>query len=170
MSVTNSNTQPNTAIRVVPFVPELALPTVRMWRRAFESAMQLPSSGGPDADYQGQLDFLRSQFVDHELTHVLHPRSPRVLGFMAQLGDEVVHLYLDASVQRQGVGSALLRQARQRSPLGLQLYTFAQNTGARAFYAAHGFSETAFGQAEATDNPWATAPDQLQDVLLRWEP
>lgn len=166
MSATNLST----AFRLVPFVPELALPTVRMWRRAFESAMQLPLSGGPDADYQGQLDFLHSQLVDHELTHVLHPRSPRVLGFMAQQGDEVVHLYLDASVQRQGVGSALLQQARQRSPLGLQLYTFARNAGARAFYAAHGFREVAFGRAAATDNPWATEPDQLQDVLLRWAP
>lgn len=170
MSVTNSNTRPNTAVRLVPFVPELALPTVRMWRRAFESAMQLPLSGGPDADYQGQLDFLRSQFFDHELTHVLHPRSPRVLGFMAQQGDEVVHLYLDASVQRQGIGSALLEQARQRSPSGVQLYTFARNTSARAFYANHGFTETAFGQAAAEDNPWATASDQLQDVLLCWKP
>ena len=162
------------ACRIVPFVPELALPTVRMWRRAFESAMQLPLTGGPDVEYQGQLDFLRGQLNDKELkfelTHVLHPRSPRVLGFMAQQGDEVVHLYLDASLQRQGVGSALLQQARQRSPSGLQLYTFARNTGARAFYVAQGFTEVAFGQAAAADNPWATAPDQLQDVLLRWQP
>lgn len=170
MPAIDLNTGPSTAIRLVPFVPELALPTVRMWRRAFESAMQLPLSGGPDAGYQGQLDYLRSQLVDHELTHVLHPRSPRVLGFMAQLGDEVVHLYLAASLQRQGVGSALLQQAKQRSPSGLQLYTFARNAGARAFYRAHGFSEVAFGRAEATDNPWATAPDQLQDVRLRWAP
>jgi ribosomal protein S18 acetylase RimI-like enzyme len=159
----------HTPVRIVPFVPELALATVRMWRRAFEQAMELPLSGGPDSQYQGQLDFLRSQLVDHELTHVLHARSPRVLGFMAQQGDEVVHLYLDASVQRQGVGSALLQQARQRSPAGLQLYTFTRNTSARAFYAAQGFTEVAFGEAAMDDNPWATAPDQLSDVQLRWQ-
>lgn len=158
------------APRLVPFQPELALPTVRMWRRAFEGAMQLPLSGGPDTVYQDQLDYLRSQLIDHELTHVLHPRSPRVLGFMAQQGHAIVHLYLAASVQRLGVGSALLQQARQRSPAGLQLYTFAQNTSARAFYAAQGFVEIAFGQAQMEDNPWASTPEQLQDVLLRWEP
>lgn len=158
------------AVRIVPFVPELALPTVRMWRRAFEQTMGLPLTNGPDSDYQDQLIYLQSQLADHELTHVLHPRSPRVLGFMAQQGREVVHLYLDPSVQGQGLGSSLLQRARERSPSGLMLYTFLRNTSARAFYAAQGFKELARGRASMESNPWASSPDQLQDVRLQWLP
>lgn len=159
-----------TPIRITPFVPALALPTVRMWRRAFEQAMGLPLTNGPDRDYQEQLAFLQSQLADHELTHVLHARSPRVLGFMAQQGQDLVHLYLDSSVQGQGIGSSLLQQARERSPDGLRLYTFLRNVGARAFYAAQGFTELGRGQASLQDNPWASSVDQLLDVQLQWLP
>ncbi len=154
--------------RLVPFETNLALPTVRLWRRAFEVAMGLPVTNGPDTAYAEQLEYLESLYPDHKMTHVLHPRSPRVLGFMAQRGAWVEHLYLSPAVQGQGLGRALLAQAQQRSPEELNLYTFTANQGARAFYKACGFAEVAFGRADPEQNPWSTHPEQLDDVLLRW--
>jgi hypothetical protein len=45
-----------------------------------------------------------------------------------------------------------------------------QNTGAQAFYLAHGFREIERGQADAADNPWATTTEQLADIRYRWDP
>jgi len=157
-------------VRIQAFDPQLALPTVRMWRRSFEAAMGLPRSNGPDEVYQDQLAFLQTSYADHELTHVLHQRSPRVLGFMAQSQQQISHLYLCESIQGQGVGTRLLQLAKQRSPQGLKLYTFQDNVRARQFYAQFGFVETAFGTAPKADNPWATRAGQLADVLLCWRP
>ncbi len=159
-----------TSPRLTPYDSSLGMATVRMWRRAFEMALGLPLTNGPDSQYQHQLEYLESQYHSHEFTHVLHPRSPRVLGFMAQQGALIEHLYLSPAIQRAGVGARLLSQARMRSPTELQLYTFSANRGARAFYRAQGFREVAFGRAALADNPWATSVGQLDDVLLRWYP
>ncbi len=62
-----------------------------------------------------------------------------ILGFAALDGDVLEHLYLRPDVRRQGIGSALLAQARQASPGGLRLRVFTRNTDARSFYERHGF-------------------------------
>jgi GNAT superfamily N-acetyltransferase len=48
------------------------------------------------------------------------------------------HLYLEPGAQRRGLGSALLSTARAAYDGPLELWVFEANTGARAFYAAHG--------------------------------
>ncbi|HTS22531.1 MAG TPA: GNAT family N-acetyltransferase [Casimicrobiaceae bacterium] len=62
--------------------------------------------------------------------------------------------------QRQGIGTALLRKARERSPDELRLYTFRRNAAARAFYERHGFTAVAFGVSPA--------PESEPDVEYRW--
>jgi GNAT superfamily N-acetyltransferase len=64
--------------------------------------------------------------------------------------------------QRRGVGTALLAEARVRSPRELRLYTFQRNLPARAFYEQHGFVAVASG----TSPP----PEREPDVEYRWTP
>lgn len=61
------------------------------------------------------------------------------VGFAALQGDSLDHLYLDPAHQGQGIGEALLAKAKRRRG-ELRLHVFEQNTGARTFYARHGFT------------------------------
>ena len=69
----------------------------------------------------------------------------RILGFLAvaysdQDGSEVLErLYVEPDAQNQGVGTALLEQAKALRPDGFVLWVFQKNTGARRFYERHGF-------------------------------
>ena len=84
-----------------------------------------------------------------------------IVGFFSLDGHTLGHLYVHPDHQRAQIGTALLQLARSLSPKHLQLYTFAQNKGARRFYERHGFRAIAFG----TDNE-----ENLPDVLYEWRP
>jgi GNAT superfamily N-acetyltransferase len=66
-----------------------------------------------------------------------------VVGFAAVDPGEhqLDHLYVDPSAHRRGVGRRLVDEARAAHRSPLQLWTFAGNSGARAFYAAVGAVE-----------------------------
>lgn len=88
-------------------------------------------------------------------------REGRVVGFLAQDGDEVVALYVASGLRGQGVGAALLGRAKRgRTRLTLWAYQF--NTGARAFYERHGFHEVARSGGAGNDA-------QLPDIRYEWE-
>ena len=63
----------------------------------------------------------------------------RVVAFLALDGDELDHLYVHPDQHRQGLGTALVRHA-QAARTRLELWVFQRNTGALAFYEAHGFA------------------------------
>ena len=69
----------------------------------------------------------------------------RILGFLAIAhsqrdgGDVLERLYVEPDVQGQGIGTALLEQAKALRPGGLVLWVFQKNTGAIRFYERHGF-------------------------------
>jgi GNAT superfamily N-acetyltransferase len=88
-------------------------------------------------------------------------RSEGPVGFLALRGDMVEHLYVRPDSQRAGVGTALLKAAKERRPTGLRLWVFQRNQLARAFYARHGFTEI-----ELTDG--AGNEEREPDVLLAW--
>ena len=70
-------------------------------------------------------------------------QGDRVVGF-AVLDPEagtLEHLYLAPEVQRRGIGGALLTAVRSAAEGPLELWVFAGNAGARAFYARHGGRE-----------------------------
>ena len=63
------------------------------------------------------------------------------VGFIALLGDFIGGLFVDPARHRCGVGRALIEDAAARKPR-LEVEVYEANTGARAFYAASGFTET----------------------------
>ena len=70
----------------------------------------------------------------------------RVLAVLVLDGDWIDQLYVAPGFTGRGLGSRLVELAKNRRPAGLQLWTFATNTGAQRFYLRHGFVE-----AERTD-------------------
>jgi putative acetyltransferase len=88
-------------------------------------------------------------------------RSGAPVGFLALKDDLVEHLYVRPEAQREGIGSALLDAAKARRPSGLRLWVFERNSGARAFYARHGFTEVT--RTDGSGNE-----EREPDVLLAW--
>jgi GNAT superfamily N-acetyltransferase len=87
-------------------------------------------------------------------------RSGQLQGVLALEPPWIRQLAVFPEFQRQGVGAALLRKAREASPMELRLFTFQRNAAARAFYERHGFAAVAFGISPA--------PELAPDVEYRW--
>jgi GNAT superfamily N-acetyltransferase len=83
-----------------------------------------------------------------------------MLGFIALRGVWISHLSVFPEHQRRGVGTALLRKARECSPRTLSAYTFQRNVAARRFYEHHGFVAVNYGVSPA--------PESEPDVEYRW--
>ena len=58
-------------------------------------------------------------------------------------GRWIDQLYVDPSSTGTGLGAALLEHAKRVRPIGLRLWTFESNRGARRFYERHGFAVVA---------------------------
>ncbi len=89
-------------------------------------------------------------------------RRNEVQGFLALRGSYIDRMYVRPAAQREGVGTALLEKARERSPTGLELHTHQANQRARNFYEKHGFRAVAFGVSPP--------PENEPDVEYRWRP
>ena len=88
-------------------------------------------------------------------------RDGAAAGFLAVDGEGfVAALFVAAGARGRGVGAALVDAAKALRPEGLTLWTFAVNSGARRFYARHGFVEAG---GTAGDNE-----EGLPEVRLAW--
>lgn len=85
----------------------------------------------------------------------------RPLAVLVLDGGWVDQLYVEPALTGRGLGSRLIELAKSRRPAGLQLWTFAANTGARRFYLRHGFAE-----AETTDG--SGNEERAPDVRFVW--
>jgi GNAT superfamily N-acetyltransferase len=91
----------------------------------------------------------------------------RVVAFAALDGDELAHLYVDPADRGQGVGSALLEEAKRRRPQGFRFWVFQRNVAARRFYEERGCRvvETTDGASNEEREPdalyeWASSPSE----------
>jgi GNAT superfamily N-acetyltransferase len=82
-----------------------------------------------------------------------------VVGYCWRQPGWVRHLYVHPSHHGKGIGSEMLSAAMDANE-ELQLWTFAQNKAARAFYAKRGFREV--GGTDGDND------EKQPDVLLRW--
>jgi ribosomal protein S18 acetylase RimI-like enzyme len=111
------------------------------------------------------LDEAKAFFRSHVLANCevwVAVDSSTLLGLLALQIPWIRQFAVFPAYQRRGVGEALLGKARERSPGGLQLFTFQRNQPARAFYEKHGFAPVAFGVSPV--------PEAEPDVEYRWHP
>lgn len=80
--------------------------------------------------------------------------------FIARDGARIHALYVHPRARRQGLGAALLAEAKAQAGR-LELWVVEANETARAFYAAQGFVETRRGLGEGND-------EMLPDILMVW--
>lgn len=84
-----------------------------------------------------------------------------IVGFLALKKNFIDQLYILEKFQNRGLGSFWVKRAQTVYPDFLELYTFACNKKAIAFYQKHGFKIIRRG----------IAPDEkMPDVLMRWQP
>lgn len=86
-----------------------------------------------------------------------------VVGVLALQDDCVEQLYVLREWAGRGVGGRLLERAKERSPGGLQLWTFVSNEAARAFYEHRGF--TVVEQTDGSGNE-----EHQPDLRMVWRP
>ena len=85
----------------------------------------------------------------------------RLLGYIALRESWVDQLYVQPPHWHRGIGSALLRLAKDRFPHGLTLYCFQCNLPARMFYERNGFIAVALSNGEANQ-------EREPDILYSW--
>ena len=142
------------AIDLVPFESRHADEVVAMWRRSFEDALGILDPH-PVAEQRAYL----LDVVVPANRIVLALDRQRVVAFVAASDERLDLLYVDPDCQRRGIGSRLLRWAKEQSTGRLSLFTFERNSRARRFYESRGFRVVGHGFEEY----W-----QLPDVTYEW--
>lgn len=140
-----------------PYLAEDLEPTFALWRAvcvATYDFLELHTEAEDRAYFEQVLS------VHNEL--VVATLDGEIVGFLALQGDLVDRLYVAVERQGRGIGSALLDEARRRSPTGLRLFTHQKNVGARAFYERRGFVAVRFGISPP--------PESEPDVEYAWPP
>ncbi len=103
--------------------------------------------------------FVRDRvLVDYRVS--VAERAGTIVGFIAELDGWVEHLYVEATELGTGVGSVLIADAQSRNH-GLDLWCFADNHRARAFYEKHGFVAVEFTEGLRNE-------EKTPDILYRW--
>lgn len=87
-------------------------------------------------------------------------RNGQLAGFIAQTPGWIEQLYLEPDQRGPGIGRQLVAHAKARSQ-ALDLWCFADNHPARAFYGGQGFAEI-----RGTDGDNEAG---LPDILFRWQ-
>jgi ribosomal protein S18 acetylase RimI-like enzyme len=83
----------------------------------------------------------------------------RIAGFMVREGSRIHALYVCPRARGQGVGRALLTEAKAAG--ALDLWVLVANAPARAFYRAEGFAEESYARGGGND-------EGLPDILMIW--
>jgi ribosomal protein S18 acetylase RimI-like enzyme len=141
-------------VDIAGFDPREAMALVGMWRESFEFGVGI-TDPHPIAE---QVAFLLDRLAPANTMRVAVIEG-RIVGFSATTPESVAALYVRVGHIGQGIGSTLLRLAKEDSAGSLWLYTFARNARARRFYERHGFVAVAHG----FEPEW-----QLEDVRYEW--
>lgn len=100
-----------------------------------------------------------TEVVETQEVHVAKDGG-KVVGYIAFTDGEVSKLYLDPSVQGQGLGKTLLDIAKAKNDV-LSLWTYQINKNAQRFYEKQGFVAV-----EETDGE--TNEESKPDIRLEW--
>lgn len=117
-----------------------------------------PAVHTPDEDRR----FVREVLIGERETWIA-VEGEHVLGLLTLRDDFIDQLYVASMAQRSGLGTRFIQLAKQQRPEGLQLWAFASNLPAQAFYTKHGFVET-----ERTDG--SGNEERAPDIRYVWTP
>jgi ribosomal protein S18 acetylase RimI-like enzyme len=109
----------------------------------------------------------RRWMADHVVPHLevwVAEASGEIAGYLALENQMVDQLYVAPEHQHRGIGSLLLEKAKQVRPGQLELYCFARNAPARAFYEARGFVPILFTDGHRNEE---REPDVLYRLTVR---
>jgi ribosomal protein S18 acetylase RimI-like enzyme len=129
-----------------------------LWRRAREQAFPEFQRAKGHTFEEDQAYFRDVILVNNDVWVAEVDGEP--VAFMAIAGDFIDQLYVSPEHQRQGLGKALLKRARELSPEHLWLYTLQVNTRGRAFYEGNGFRAVKLGISPP--------PESEPDVEYHW--
>ena len=146
-------------LRRCAFAPGESAVLAGIWRRAWASAQPGSIALEPIAHWHRRVQ--REFGPPGEL--LLVERAGQTLGFMLlqSARSYVAQLFVDAHLQRQGLGRMLLDEACVRMPHGWRLHVATDNVQARRFYARYGLVTGAVDRHPATGCP---------RVECRWRP
>jgi GNAT superfamily N-acetyltransferase len=130
-----------------------------VWLTSWRATFDFPP-GHPDADVR---HWLATELVPRHETWVAVDDADRVVGLMALSETMIEQLYLAPDRFRQGIGHRFVELAKGRRPAGLDLFCFAVNGRARAFYEAEGFAAVGFGDGSGNE-------EGQPDVRYAWRP
>ncbi|MDG4840269.1 GNAT family N-acetyltransferase [Micromonospora sp. WMMD967] len=125
-------------------------------RRAAVGA--IPAAVHPDSEVR---EWTRTVLIAEQEVWLMEDAGSRPLAVLALRDDWVDQLYVDPAFTGRGLGSHLIEFAKSHRPAGLQLWTFATNTGAQRFYLRHGFTV-----AETTDG--TRNEENAPDIRFVW--
>ncbi|MFJ8060187.1 GNAT family N-acetyltransferase [Streptomyces sp. NPDC096142] len=137
-----------------------ARPAADVWLRSFAAALPTVVSPRSDDDIRA---YFRDVVVPLRDIWVADAGDGGIVGLMVVNGGELSQLYLDPDWRGRGLGDRFVGLAKERSPEGLELWTFQVNKPAHRFYERHGFVAV-----EYTDG--STNEEQEPDVRYVWAP
>lgn len=112
----------------------------------------------PAKFWQDRLPLIKSDYLSKSITYVYEERG-EALGFLSLVKEqEVGGLFVATKAQGQGVGYALMEQAKLLFDV-LELYVYACNEKAVTFYMRQGFTAVAFYKGKDTGE---------ESIRMRW--
>ncbi|RAW05953.1 N-acetyltransferase [Halomonas elongata] len=89
------------------------------------------------AFWESKVDEMRDRYIPASETFV-YERNDRVVGFYSLFEDTLAAIFVDPDLQGQGIGAALLDDAKGRRE-ELRLTVYRENAPSVRFYEKHGF-------------------------------
>ncbi|MGW1803824.1 N-acetyltransferase family protein [Streptomyces sp. NPDC002078] len=131
-----------------------------VYLRSFDTA--LPTVVRPHTDDEVR-EYIRDVVVPFRETWVAEAADGGIVGLMVLDGELLSQLYLDPEWRGRGVGDRFVALAKERSPDGLNLWTFQVNRPAHRFYERHGFAAVEFTDGSGNE-------EREPDVRYVWRP
>ncbi|QNE79203.1 GNAT family N-acetyltransferase [Streptomyces finlayi] len=129
-----------------------------VYLRSFDAALPTVRRAHDD---DGVRAFFRDVVVVHHETWVAD-EAGTVVGMMVLEDGRMEQLYLDPARRGHGLGDRFVQLAKERSPQGLDLWTFQVNAPAHRFYERHGF--LAAERTDGSDNE-----EREPDIRYVWK-
>lgn len=141
-----------------------------VWLASWRATFDFPP-GHPDDVVRR---WLSTELVPRHETWVADAPGEGVVALMALSDTMIEQLYVAPAWIGRGLGHRCIALAKARRPRGLDLYCFAVNARARAFYEAQGFTPVAFGDGSGNEEgqpdvryAWRPADPPVPDLVVR---